>query len=190
VAPAWELIVPFMKKVAKEHTSLGIKSKKVLNLANTVASSDMGLMREKLRTVLYALNHFMKVLTFFESIGAIGPNVFDVVESLETLVASKHEVATSSKNHLETWKTKSVVYEELDEILLSHEQVTGIPPKERGFSEKWIQETFQCAIEFWERAWKKWKEVMQDHTEHQFEGGNFWDLIRFFNPVHMSSHVM
>ena len=189
VMDAWELILPFMKKVAKEHTSLCIKSKKVLNLANTVASSDMSLVREKLRTVLYALNHFMKVLKLFESNDATGPNVFDAVESLQTLVASKHEAAISSKNHLENWKAKSLVYEELDEILLSHEQVTGIPPKERAFSEKRIQETFLCAIEFWERAWKKWREVMQDHTENQFESGNFWDLIRFFNPVHMSLHV-
>jgi hypothetical protein len=54
----------------------------------------------------------MKVLTFFESIGAIGgPSVFDALASLQTLVASKHEVATSSNNHLENWKTKkSVVY--------------------------------------------------------------------------------
>jgi hypothetical protein len=88
--------------VAKVHTSLGIKS-------NNMASSDMGLVKEKLQTVLYALNHFMKVLAFFESIGAIAPNVFDAVESLETLVASEHEVATSSKNHLENWKTKKSV---------------------------------------------------------------------------------
>jgi hypothetical protein len=64
----------------------------------------------------------MKVLKFFESVKATGPNVFDAVELLQTLVASKHEVATSSKNHLENWKIKSVVHEELDEILLSHEQ--------------------------------------------------------------------
>eukprot|EP01028_Stygiella_incarcerata_P011597 TRINITY_DN66173_c0_g1_i1.p1 TRINITY_DN66173_c0_g1~~TRINITY_DN66173_c0_g1_i1.p1 ORF type:complete len:304 (+),score=70.85 TRINITY_DN66173_c0_g1_i1:1346-2257(+) len=137
--------------------------------------------------LLSLLLEFVPKIRFFE--GEVFFKTFSKLQELDISLRSSQDVAKRAQSVVEKFGSGTATSADSQELVGLHGELTRCKDIQIVLPTSILCQQVEIASAFWNAAAAKWKDVLKDHTEGQFQEGGMWDALQYFDPSVLNASV-